>query len=77
MISAGPDEPTNQLELLLQELGMLETQQNKLRNAVKHNKGIVIHPRQEVGCTVHYSKAQCLKTIERCLISFTFLSLLS
>ena len=29
-------------------MGMIEAQQEKLRDAVKHNKGIVVHPRTEV-----------------------------
>lgn len=43
------EQPQDQLELLLAELGRIETQQEKLRDAVKHNKQIVIHPRQEVS----------------------------
>lgn len=46
--AAEEDQPQDQLEELLEELGRIETQQDKLRDAVKHNKQIVIHPRQEV-----------------------------
>lgn len=46
---AGDDQPQDQLTELLQELGMIEAQQEKLRDAVKHNKGIVVHPRPEVN----------------------------
>ena len=54
-LNAGEEEPHNQLEGLLEELGRVEVQQNKLRDAVKHNKQIVIHPRPEVDfiCTSH------------------------
>ena len=48
-ISAGSNQPQDQLTELLQELGTIEAQQEKLRDAVKHNKGIVVHPRHEVS----------------------------
>lgn len=47
-LDSGADQPQDQLTELLQELGMIETQQEKLRDAVRHNKGIVVHPRHEV-----------------------------
>ena len=51
---AGADQPQNQLDVLIQELGRIEVQQNKLRDAVKHNKGIVVHPRQEVDTHIWF-----------------------
>ena len=47
-LTAGEEEPEDQLQLLLTELGRIEGQQEVLRHAVSHNKAIVVHPRQEV-----------------------------
>ena len=55
------------LDILISELERIEGQQHTLRDAVEHNRSIVVHPRKEARMTQPLSKTSSQHRHNTCL----------